>query len=174
MSKIKVHELAKELEKQSKEVIAFLQEKGIEVKAAQSSVEEEAAEMVRKAFGAAKKADVKAEVKPEAKEEAKTEAKSEAKSEAKAEPSNEGKKEVQKEAQKEAPKAEGKLAAPVKKKKIIFVSNPHNSNISGQRSQGERRPQQNNRQGNNNYNGRPGQNREVPHKIIRPLTAPSQ
>ena len=174
MSKIKVHELAKELEKQSREVIAFLQEKGIEVKAAQSSVEEDAAEMVRKAFGAAKKADVKAEVKPEAKEEAKTEAKSEAKSEAKAEPSNEGKKEVQKEAQKEAPKAEGKLAAPVKKKKIIFVSNPHNSNISGQRSQGERRPQQNNRQGNNNYNGRPGQNREVPHKIIKPLTAPSQ
>ena len=166
MSKIKVHELAKELEKQSREVIAFLQEKGIEVKAAQSSVEEDAAEMVRKAFGAAKKADVKAEVKPEAKEEAK--------SEAKAEPSNEGKKEVQKEAQKEAPKAEGKLAAPVKKKKIIFVSNPHNSNISGQRSQGERRPQQNNRQGNNNYNGRPGQNREVPHKIIKPLTAPSQ
>ena len=166
MSKIKVHELAKELEKQSKEVIAFLQEKGIEVKAAQSSVEEEAAEMVRKAFGAAKKADVKAEVKPEAK--------AEAKSEAKVEPSNEGKKEVQKEAQKEAPKAEGKLAAPVKKKKIIFVSNPHNSNIPGQRSQGERRPQQNNRQGNNNYNGRTGQNREVPHKIIKPLTAPSQ
>lgn len=166
MSKIKVHELAKELEKQSKEVIAFLQEKGIEVKAAQSSVEEEAAEMVRKALGAAKKADVKAEVKPEAK--------AEAKSEAKAEPSNEGKKEVQKEAQKEVPKAEDKQAAPVKKKKIIFVSNPHNSNISGQRSQGERRPQQNNRQGNNNYNGRPGQNREVPHKIIKPLTAPSQ
>ena len=43
MSKIKVHELAKELEKQSREVIAFLQEKGIEVKAAQSSVEEDAA-----------------------------------------------------------------------------------------------------------------------------------
>ena len=170
MSKIKVHELAKELEKQSKEVIAFLQEKGIEVKAAQSSVEEDAAEMVRKAFGAVKKEDAKADVKPEAKEEAKTEAKSEAK----AEPSNEGKKEVQKEAQKEAPKAEEKPAAPVKKKKIIFVSNPHNSNISGQRSQGERRPQQNNHQGNNNYNGRQGQNREVPHKIIKPLTAPSQ
>ena len=182
MSKIKVHELAKELEKQSREVIAFLQEKGIEVKAAQSSVEEDAAEMVRKAFGAAKKADVKAEVKPEAKAEAKPEVKAEAKpeakagvkTEAKAEPSNEGKKEAQKEAQKEAPKAEEKPAAPVKKKKIIFVSNPHNSNISGQRSQGERRPQQNNHQGNNNYNGRQGQNREVPHKIIKPLTAPSQ
>ncbi len=186
MSKIKVHELAKELEKQSKEVIAFLQEKGIEVKAAQSSVEEDAAEMVRKAFGGAKKADVKteakAEAKPEVKAEAKQEVKAEAKpeagaevkTEAKAEPSNDGKTEAQKEAQKEAPKAEGKQAAPVKKKKIIFVSNPHNSNIPGQRSQGERRPQQNNRQGNNNYNGRTGQNREVPHKIIRPLTAPSQ
>ncbi len=178
MSKIKVHELAKELEKQSKEVIAFLQEKGIEVKAAQSSVEEDAAEMVRKAFGAAKKADVKAEVKPEAKAEvkpevkaeAKPEAKEEVKTEAKAESSNEGKKE----AQKEATKAEDKQVAPVKKKKIIFVSNPHNSNISGPRSQGDRRPQQNNHQGNNNYNGRQGQNREVPHKIIRPLTAPSQ
>ena len=182
MSKIKVHELAKELEKQSKEVIAFLQEKGIEVKAAQSSVEEDAAEMVRKAFGAVKKEDTKADVKPEAKEEvkpevkaeAKPEAKADVKTEAKAEPSNEGKKEAQKEAQKEAPKAEEKPAAPVKKKKIIFVSNPHNSNISGQRSQGERRPQQNNHQGNNNYNGRQGQNREVPHKIIKPLTAPSQ
>ena len=182
MSKIKVHELAKELEKQSKEVIAFLQEKGIEVKAAQSSVEEDAAEMVRKAFGAVKKEDTKADVKPEAKEEvkpevkaeAKPEAKADVKTEAKAEPSNEGKKEAQKEAQKEAPKAEEKPAAPVKKKKIIFVSNPHNSNISGQRSQGDRRPQQNNRQGNNNYNGRQGQNREVPHKIIKPLTAPSQ
>ena len=37
MAKIKVHELAKEIEKQSKEVIAFLKEKGIEVNAAQSS-----------------------------------------------------------------------------------------------------------------------------------------
>ena len=85
MSKIKVHELAKELEKQSREVIAFLQEKGIEVKAAQSSVEEDAAEMVRKAFGAAKKADVKAEVKPEAKAEAKPEAKEETKTDVKPE-----------------------------------------------------------------------------------------
>ena len=133
MSKIKVHELAKELEKQSREVIAFLQEKGIEVKAAQSSVEEDAAEMVRKAFGAAKKADVKAEVKPEAKAEAKPEAKAEAKPEAKEETKTDVKPEVKpevkseakaepsKEVRKEAPKAEEKQAAPVKKKKIIFA-----------------------------------------------------
>ena len=52
MAKVKVHELAKELEKQSKEIVAFLQNKGIEVKAAQSSVEDDVADMVRKEFGA--------------------------------------------------------------------------------------------------------------------------
>ena len=50
MAKMKVHELAKELDITSKEVLAFLQEKGIEAKAAQSSVEEKAVEIVRKAF----------------------------------------------------------------------------------------------------------------------------
>ena len=52
MAKFKVYELAKELDKQSKEIISFLQEKGIEVKAAQSSVDDEAAALVRKHFGA--------------------------------------------------------------------------------------------------------------------------
>ena len=51
MAKMKVHELAKELEIQSKDVIAFLQEKGIEVKAAQSSVEEEHVALVKGHFG---------------------------------------------------------------------------------------------------------------------------
>ena len=47
MAKIKVHELAKELELQSKDILSFLQEKGIEAKAAQSSLEEDAAALVR-------------------------------------------------------------------------------------------------------------------------------
>ena len=51
MAKIKVHELAKELDKQSKDILSFLQEKGIEAKVAQSSIEEAAAEMVRREFG---------------------------------------------------------------------------------------------------------------------------
>ena len=50
MAKMKVHELAKELDRQSKELIAFLQEKGIDAKVAQSSIEEEAIELVRKHF----------------------------------------------------------------------------------------------------------------------------
>lgn len=53
MAKMKVHELAKELNIQSKDVIAFLQEKGIEVKAAQSSVEDEAIALVKNKFGKA-------------------------------------------------------------------------------------------------------------------------
>lgn len=52
MSKIKVHELAKELNIKSKDIIGFLQEKGIDVKAAQSTVEGDAAELVKKKFGA--------------------------------------------------------------------------------------------------------------------------
>ena len=40
MAKMKVHELAKELEIQSKDIITYLKEKGMEVKAAQSSIED--------------------------------------------------------------------------------------------------------------------------------------
>ena len=48
MAKIKVHELAKELEIKSKDVITFLQEKGVDVKAAQSSIEGDAVEWSKK------------------------------------------------------------------------------------------------------------------------------
>ena len=50
MAKMKVHELAKELEIQSKEIITYLKEKGMEVKAAQSSIEDEAIDLVRGRF----------------------------------------------------------------------------------------------------------------------------
>ena len=157
MAKMKVHELAKELEKQSKELIAFLQDKGYEVKAAQSSIEDEAIELVRKEFGSGTaKA---AESKPE---------------EAKAEPKKEmPKAEAPKaeSAQTEAPKAE----AP-KKKKIIFVSNPHNSKMPGQRmAQGNGNGGNANRNNNTRPAGngaRPVQQQNAPHKIIRPTQKP--
>ena len=38
MAKIRIHELAKELEKQSKDILSFLQEKGVEAKSASSSI----------------------------------------------------------------------------------------------------------------------------------------
>ena len=56
MAKIKVHELAKELELQSKDILSFLQGKGIEAKAAQSSLEEDAAALVRNSLGKKKAA----------------------------------------------------------------------------------------------------------------------
>ncbi|MBR5596685.1 MAG: translation initiation factor IF-2, partial [Lachnospiraceae bacterium] len=120
MAKFKVYELAKEVDKSSKEVVAFLQENGIEAKAAQSSVEEAAAEMVRKHFGA------KASVEVPKKEEVASEA-----------PKAEAPK--KEEVSSEAPKAE----APKKKKNIVFVSNPQYSKMPG----GQKPPMKNN---NNN------------------------
>lgn len=54
MAKFRVYELAKELEVQNKEILNFLQEKGMEVKSAQSSVEDDVAGMIRSRFGTAK------------------------------------------------------------------------------------------------------------------------
>ena len=161
MAKIKVHEIAKELEKQSKEIIAFLQDKGIEVKAAQSSIEDDVAAMVRKAFGGSK-ADTETAKEKEA-------------APVTAEKQEETKKaEPEKAPEKPEAPAQGISEPPKKKKKIIFVSNPHNSNFSSQqRPQGNNRPMQN--QGQRPGGNRQGQGRaqEAPHKIIRPLTAPS-
>ena len=51
MSKIKISELAKELGVEGKEVVSFLQEKGVEsAKRSTSSVEDEDAEKARKHF----------------------------------------------------------------------------------------------------------------------------
>ena len=50
MSKIRVHELAKELGKQNKDILSFLAEKGIEVKSHMSSIENEQIDLVRKEF----------------------------------------------------------------------------------------------------------------------------
>ena len=166
MAKIKVHELAKELELQSKDILNFLQEKGIEAKAAQSSLEEDAAALVRRSLG--KKSEKAAEA-PSAKEPVK--------------------------AQEEAKPAGNKAQEPAaenkgqdetkKKKKIIFVSNPQNSKMPGQRQGGQgqknnggQRPNQgqNNRYQNNGYQNNSYGNRvqaQAPVRPIKPLTPPS-
>lgn len=178
MAKMKVHELAKELDRKSKELIDFLQAKGYEVKVAQSSIEDEAIALVRKEFASSKE-----KTAPAAKEEKpqKTEEKQQ-----KVEPSTKqssasaagGEKPVAAKATPEKPaaegeKREGKGEAP-KKKRIIFVSNPHNSKMGGRQSQGGGNGQ--NRGGGNGRpmsNGaRPVQPQNVPHKIIRPTQKP--
>ena len=175
MAKIKVHELAKELDKQSKDILSFLQEKGIEAKVAQSSIDEEAAQMVRKAFGKGE---------PEKKEEPAAKAvKETAPKEAPAKEKPAEKEEPKKDAQRSAdskenslPKSQGapKDEAPKKKKSnIIFVSNPQNSKMSGQRPGGNGRPQGGqNRGGNAGFNDR-DRRAQAPTRPIKPLTPPS-
>ena len=167
MAKIKVHELAKELGKQSKDILGFLQEKGIEAKAAQSSVEEDAAQLVRRAFGGeGAKAGTEEAPKPAGKETKAAPAKEEVPTKAESPVKT------------EAPvKAEAAEEAPKKKKKIIFVSNPQNSKMPGQRpaqggqqtrpgGQNQQRPQ-----GNNNYRNKV--QAQSPVRPIKPLTPPS-
>ena len=177
MAKMKVHELAKELDKQSKELVAFLQDKGYEVKAAQSSIEDDAIALVRNHFGSTAK-ETQAEADKEPKKAVKTvkEPKKAADSEAKAESAAAPKaKEDAKEptGQDAAPKskaaADGPRPEAPKKKKIIFVSNPHNSKMQGQRPpQGGSRGNDRRPAGNG---GRPVQT-NVPHQIIRPTQKP--
>ena len=149
MAKMKVHELAKELQKQSKEILAFLQEQGIEAKAPQSTLEEDTVALVRKSFGA---------------DTGKTEEK-------KAAPV----KEENAKAQTAPAREQGTEEAPKKKKKIIIVSNNNGSNNFSSQRPSNNRPGQggNGRQGNNggNRQNRPAQ--ETHHRIIKPLTAPS-
>ncbi len=166
MAKMKVHELAKELERQSKELVAFLQDKGYEVKAAQSSIEEEAIALVRKHFGGVKKNAAETVAGTEPKAESKTEAatgtetgaeavsQAEPKADAaqkaedasrtggKPEGGAQGKQDGRGQAKQNADNRKqesGKGEAP-KKKKIIFVSNPQHSKMQGQ-GQGQRQSQ---------------------------------
>ena len=159
MAKMKVHELAKEVDRKSKELIDFLQAKGYEVKVAQSSIEDEAIALVRKEFGSSgqEKAPEK-ESKP-AEEKA-----------GKAEPAAK---------KAEAPAAEStrkeEKAETPKKKRIIFVSNPHNSKMAGRPSQGQSAGGGQPNRGNNRSmsNGsRPVQPQNAPHKIVRPTQKP--
>ena len=160
MAKMKVHELAKELNISSKEVLAFLQDKGIEAKAAQSSIEDSSVEIVRKAFGGKGDTQVAENKVTEEKEEAVEAVK---------------------------PAVDDSQEAPKKKKKnIIFISNPQNSKFSGGQKpgnkpasgQGQNRPAQN-QQGrgtgynNGGNNGKNGGNVQPARTPIKPLTPPS-
>ena len=146
MDKVRVCDLAKKYGISSKDLIAFLNDNNYDVKAAQSSVEENAIKLADAHF-------MKSEVKQE---EVKTET-----------PVVEEKKEEKPVA---APVQEGNEAAPKKKKKIIIVSNSQNSKMSGDRRNmqngGQRQPQGNNRPAN-------AQNNKVqPTNAYRPLIKP--
>ena len=148
MAKMKVHELAKELEIQSKDVLTYLNDNGIEVKAANSSVEDAAIEMVKAHFGKA--------VAP-----------------AKAEPVKEEVKVGETAKMAEQQPAE----APKKKKKIIIVSNSGNSKAPGQRPQQGNRPQGNGQRpmqgnGQNRNQARPATQQNPYRPLIKPSVKP--
>ncbi len=196
MAKMKVHELAKEVNRSSKEIVAFLQEKGIEAKAANSSVEEANVELVRKAFGGkgdtqvgetrektseeVKKGKAVQEKNPASKTKAgadtgaKTAASTTVPTNGTSAPVSETREKTEKQ------------ATPKKKSKIIVVSNPQNSKMSGQRAKengqkGQSNQNSQNRSGQGGRNNQNGQNRQksgntgrpAPRTPIKPLTPPS-
>ncbi len=160
MAKIKVHELAKELNMPSKDILNFLQEKGIEAKVAQSSIEEDAAQLVRKSLGGTKA------------HEAEEPAAKSAESPAQGTEERPSAKEPEAPAKKPSETAgdSRQQAAPKKKKTIIFVSNPQNSKMSGQRQHGGNAARGGN-QGRNQGNF--GSRQQAPTRPIKPLTPPS-
>lgn len=173
MAKMKVHELAKEVNRQSKEILAFLQEKGIEAKAANSSVEEANVELVRKAFGG--KGDTQVgETSEKSSEEGKKEKPIQEKAAAGDKPAAEAKAPAGAKAAPQAREADGQQPAPKKKSKIIVVSNPQNSKMSGQKGKGNGNGQQGqSRAGQGGRNNAYNSGRPAPRTPIKPLTPPS-
>lgn len=148
MAKIKVHEIAKEIGVQSKDIVACLEANGVSGKTASSGLEEDQAELVRKKMSAkapeAKAPEAKA---PEAKAtEAKAPETKVAEPQApKAEPAKTPKPEAA-DAQKVAPK----------KKKIIIVSNKGGAQGGAKTPQASKPGDRNVARNNNNQGQRQG------------------
>ncbi len=115
MAKVRVHELAKELEIQSKDIIKFLEEKNITGKVANSSIEDDVISMVKEKFSGKTKKAEKVE-KPVKEEKTVKEEKS----------------------VKEASNEQKSGERPKKKSSITAVFNPQNSKTAPKRPQGQR------------------------------------
>ncbi len=144
MSKIRIYELAKQIEKDSMEIITKLKEFGVEVKSHMSSISEEDANRVKEAFGGNKNHDNKSvkEKKSNKKEDKKIEKPEDTKAEnKKSEKPVENKNESKAENQGEG-----------KKKHITKVFNPQNSEQGRNRNNNFNRNNNGNNNGNNNNN----------------------
>ncbi len=155
MAKVRVYELAKELDVESKEIVAFLANQGVEVKSA-SGLDEEMCDNVRKGLKKGESSDkdspdntasekVAVPKKAEPKEDKPKKEESEDKSSSDGKKSQEVKKAQTKAPAKKPVKKEGALEAgekkPVPKKKKTVVFNLGNSSGGGRRLRGDgRRP----------------------------------
>ncbi|MDO4293951.1 MAG: translation initiation factor IF-2 [Eubacteriales bacterium] len=203
MAKMKVHELAKELNIKSKDIIGFLQEKGVDVKVAQSTVEPDAVEWVKKKFGTAPAAPAAPEGAQKVQQPQKPAAEAAEKQTAQTHHTMEKTVQAERKAQVEKAETTEKKTAqaaeqakdgqgkPHKKAKtIIVVNNPQNSRMkNGGSGNGERRNGGNGGgRGNDRRNeqGRSGGDRDRKNNrgkggmrvesrpLIKPLTKPSQ
>ena len=190
MSKIKISELAKELGVEGKEVVSFLQDKGVEsAKRTTSSVEDDDAEKARKHFGKNNGSNASEDSKPsnEESDKAKRESKAVDKASEDKKSETEAKEDNNTITAEKTSKAAQSNDQPKKKKKIIIVSNQgnargnsfassHQSSGQNQSQKKDRPDNQRNRQGKNGQNSRNGSfasSQNVYHPI-KPKTAPSQ
>ena len=156
---MKISEISKELGIESKEIISFVNQKGIECKAATKNLTDEETDMVRKAFS---KKEEKKETKPSAETKDKEEQKTEVKSE----------KPVQSEVKSEkAQNTQNAQASEKKSSKFNFKINPQfiSNPSSAQKRPNQPQGQQQNRNQAQNRNVNQG-----PIKLIKPTTPPSQ
>ena len=181
MAKMKVHELAKELGIQSKEIVTYLKEKGMDVKAAQSSIEDEAIALVRERFGKGEKesgktagnATASVDAPVERKETQSTPAAEKKVMEKEEKAAVSEKATVQKNVPEKKAGTEGAKAeeAPRKKKKIIIINNSGNSKMQGNRS-GDRNVDRGGKDRRPQGQGRPqGQNNRPQGNGARPVSA---
>ncbi len=135
MAKMRVYELAKEVNKESKEILAYLKENGFEIKSASSNVEEKEIELVKREFLKGSSTPIKENEQPAGFKEAKKETKEKTTEAAK---KAKGSGEVPKPIVKPEEKRE---AMPLRKKKnITAVFNSQYSTQSGsKRNRGEDR-----------------------------------
>jgi translation initiation factor IF-2 len=157
MSKMRVHEYAKSIEKESKEIISFLKENGIEVKNHMSTIDDPEIAILNKKFGK----------KPEQKEDVKTPEKAQTKPEVQTAPKPENKPEEKK----ADTKTEGN-AQPQKKviSQVIkgnSANKPFNRDNNGQRGDrpfnregGYNRDNNNGQRGDRPFNREGGYNRD--------------
>jgi len=166
MSNIRVHELAKLLNKDSKEIIGVLKEHGVEVKSHMSSITDESVELVKKAF--APKEEKKIESKPENKPEKKQEKKQDKKSQNKEKkPDNRPEKKEEKNKQ---PKKDGNQEKNQNNKKNKQENKSHISQVYN--PQNSSKNNKNNKNNQNNQNNKNNKNANKPAPAPAPVKEP--